>query len=242
MNVGEDPIQSRKILGKWGTGGSSDDEYAIDIPTSSLLELSISGSSGGMTEVRSNPILPYTWTHVAGVFDSASASLKIFINGTLDSNTTTSTLTMNRDTDQPLRMGTDDFGPLPNFRGQLNEVRIWNVARTQQEIQADMDRELSGTESGLVGYWKFNEGSGNTVYDSSPNNNDGTLHGGVTRGVTWLSIDITSGAVPEDDDVVVEVTFDATVLDAGDYYANLIISSIDQDEPETIIPVHLTIR
>ncbi len=245
MNVGEDPIQSRKILGKWGTGGSSDDEYAIDIPTSSLLELSISGASGGMTEIRSKPILPYTWTHVAGVFDSASASLKIFINGTLDSNRTTNTLTMNRDTDQPLRMGTDDFGALPNFRGQLDEVRIWNIARTEGEIQANMNQELSGTETGLVGYWKFNEGSGNTVYDSSPNNNDGTLYGGTSwilsssPVVNWIYVDTTSGTVPAGDSMIVEVTFDATDLSRGDYYANIIITSNDPDEPEVVVPSHL---
>ncbi len=241
INVGEDPIRAREILGKWGSGGSSNDEYGLDLP-SGILELAISGTSGGMTEIQTAAITPNTWTHFAGVFDSASASLKLFINGILETSMTPSTLTMNRDTDQPFRMGTYDFSFHPNFKGQMDEVRIWNVARTQAEIQADMNRELSGTESGLVGYWKFNEGSGNTVYDFSPNNNDGTLHGGVTRGVMWLSIDTTSAILSADDEVVVEVTFDATILDAGNYNSNLIISSIDPDEPETIIPVQLTVR
>ncbi len=57
------------------------------------------------------------------------------------------------------------------YRGGLDEVRIWNVARTQAEIQADMFRELQGTEPHLTGYWKFNEGSGTTVTDATGNHN-----------------------------------------------------------------------
>jgi hypothetical protein len=38
-----------------------------------------------------------------------------------------------------------------------------------------MDRSLRGSEEGLVGYWKFNEGEGETATDSSPNHNDGML-------------------------------------------------------------------
>jgi hypothetical protein len=242
MNIEKDPFRAREILGKWGIGGSYNDEYGLDFPTRGILELTISGTSGGMTEIRSNKIPPYTWTHFAGVFDSASVSYKLFINGILETSMTPSTITMNRDTDEPFRMGTYDFYFHPNFKGHLDEVRIWNVARTQEEIQVDMHRELGGNEPGLVGYWKFNEGSGDTAYDSSSNNNDGTLHGGVTRGVGWLSINTTSGALPAGDGVVVEVTFDPTVLDAGDYNSNLIISSTDPDEPKTIIPVHLTVR
>ena len=40
-----------------------------------------------------------------------------------------------------------------------------------------MSQELIGNESGLVGYWKFNEGSGSTAEDSSPNSNNGTIYG-----------------------------------------------------------------
>ena len=64
------------------------------------------------------------------------------------------------------------------FDGIISEVRIWNTARTESEIQADMYKELVGTEEGLVGYWKFNEGLGTIAHDSSVNDNHGTLVGG----------------------------------------------------------------
>ena len=37
--------------------------------------------------------------------------------------------------------------------GQISDVRIWNVARTPAEIQANYTNRLTGTEPGLVGYW-----------------------------------------------------------------------------------------
>jgi hypothetical protein len=62
-----------------------------------------------------------------------------------------------------------------SFNGLIADVRIWNTTRTQSQIQANMNRRLSGSESGLVGYWKFDEGSGQTTFDSSNGHNDGTL-------------------------------------------------------------------
>jgi hypothetical protein len=61
----------------------------------------------------------------------------------------------------------------------LDDFRVWNYARTKEEIQKDMNQELRGTEEGLVGYWKFNEGEGTTAYDSSPNQNHGTIVGAI---------------------------------------------------------------
>jgi hypothetical protein len=57
----------------------------------------------------------------------------------------------------------------------VDDFRIWNYARTQEEIQADMNQEVAGVEEGLVGYWRFNEGEGTTAYDLSPYENHGTF-------------------------------------------------------------------
>jgi hypothetical protein len=245
MSVGEYPFQRREILGKWGEGSSVDDEYGGNIHTSGKIELNISGA-GGLSRVYSNPISPYTWIHVAEVFDSASSSYSLFVNGNLESSITPSTNTMNRDTDQPFYMGSYDFDYAPEFKGQLDEVRIWKVARTQAEIQANMYRELLGPEPGLIGYWKFSEGSGGTAYDYSPDNNDGTLFGGATWVVSsspvrrvWLYVDAISGTVPEVDSFNIAVTLDARGLFGGDYDTDIIISSNDPAKPEVRIPVHL---
>jgi hypothetical protein len=62
-----------------------------------------------------------------------------------------------------------------SFSGLIDDVRIWDIARTQSEIQADMYHTLSGNEGGLVGYWRFDEGDGQVVFDSTPYQHNGRL-------------------------------------------------------------------
>ena len=46
------------------------------------------------------------------------------------------------------------------FRGQLDEVRVWSVARSEAQVRAAMGQRLSGNEVGLVGLWNFDAGDG----------------------------------------------------------------------------------
>lgn len=72
------------------------------------------------------------------------------------------------------------FSGAASLNGQMDEVRFWDKARSQAEIQADMDRQLNGDEANLTGYWNFNEGAGNVAADQSAQNNDGVLVGDAT--------------------------------------------------------------
>jgi len=64
---------------------------------------------------------------------------------------------------------------------ELTEVRLWNKALTEQEVQSSANYGVWGTENGLIGYWKFHEGTGSTGYDYSVNNNAATIFG-----ATWF--------------------------------------------------------
>ena len=61
------------------------------------------------------------------------------------------------------------------FHGLIDEVRVWNIVRTESEIRANMNRTLQGDEPGLVGYWRLDEGRGQAILDSSVHGNDGRL-------------------------------------------------------------------
>ena len=87
------------------------------------------------------------------------------------------------------------------LNGSINEVRVWNKALSQQEIQDNMNNRLEGNEEGLIGYWPMNEGEGTTVYDKSTNNNDGTIYG-----ATWNLL------IPADK---FQITFASSVGDSG---------------------------
>lgn len=81
------------------------------------------------------------------------------------------------------------------FNGAIDEVRIWNVARTQAQIQASMNSAIS-SGPGLVAAYHFNQGTANgsnsgvtTLTDASGNNNNGTLTNFGLSGTSsnWVS-------------------------------------------------------
>jgi hypothetical protein len=119
------------------------------------------------------------WHHIAGVYD-ASGTKRIYVDGIMEASSP-APVPIPPNTD-PFRVGYlyDDHSR-EQFQGQIDEVRVWNVARTGAEIQSTMDTPLTGNEPGLVGYWKFDEGSGQTAYDSTVNGNNGQL--GSTPGI-----------------------------------------------------------
>ena len=63
------------------------------------------------------------------------------------------------------------------FEGTIAEVRLWNLPRSEDETQAEMRKVLNGTERGIVGYWRINEGPGAIVYDGSSYSNLGPIKG-----------------------------------------------------------------
>ncbi|MHC4605017.1 MAG: hypothetical protein ACYS6W_17005, partial [Planctomycetota bacterium] len=100
--------------------------------------------------------------------------------------------------DQPLQIArVETFGSGVVFgSGIIDEVRIYDRALSAEEIRANMHTRLSGDEPGLVGYWDFDEGMGQIVYDLSGNGNDGQL--GVTPDVdssdpAWVDSDAPIG-------------------------------------------------
>lgn len=66
-------------------------------------------------------------------------------------------------------------------KGTMDEVRLWNRALNEFEIRDMMCRKLTGNEAGLIGYWSFDETSGNTVFDKSSNQFHGALVGNPQR-------------------------------------------------------------
>ncbi|VXD25271.1 LamG-like jellyroll fold domain-containing protein [Planktothrix paucivesiculata] len=105
--------------------------------------------------------------------------LFLYINGKIaNGGSKTDTLTANTKNGSPLYLGCRGGNTKNFFTGQISELRIWNKARTEQEIQANMHKRLTGTESGLVGYWPLNEIDRTQVLDLK-GTNPGTVEGPV---------------------------------------------------------------
>ena len=117
------------------------------------------------------------WHHVAVVYDGSGDTkyLDIYVDGVPTDSVNTTGSPLSTYTGNNLR-----FGMTRHSGGQysnciMDDIRIWTKGRAESEIQEYMNLGLSGGEEGLVGYWKFNEGEGTTVYDSSPNESHGTI-------------------------------------------------------------------
>jgi hypothetical protein len=114
-----------------------------------------------------------TWYHF--VFVSDGATVKIYIDGALRT-AGDYAVSFNND----LEVGTGDGAGY--WKGMVDEIRIYNRALSVSEVTAHYNGTFSN-ESGLLGLWHFDEGSGEIVVDSSGNGNDGVIYG--ASWTTW---------------------------------------------------------
>ena len=97
--------------------------------------------------------------------------------------------------------GLDYQNDVFHMNGRLDEVRLWDVALSQTEIQNWMCSEIDASHpnySNLMGYWNLNEGIGSTVTDLSINGNNGTILGGTAWQTSSSCLAIMCGDVNED--------------------------------------------
>jgi photosystem II stability/assembly factor-like uncharacterized protein len=186
------PEESTNGLGLLSSSGSFPDRNHQIYLTNSTNQISVDGI--GVNVLKSNATVPFnTWTHVAVVFDMTET--RLYINGQLD-NTRVQTL-------EPNNLGFDvTFGQQDSgspgtwsFQGKMDDARIWDHARTSDQILDHMDQELTGIESGLAAYYNLNNGlpegdnsSVTHVEDISSNGNTGSLNGFAKTGTSsnWV--------------------------------------------------------
>jgi hypothetical protein len=127
------------------------------------------GSGWGLDARSSGTITGHNWYHIASVWDGTT--WYNYLNGALQgSGSYSGTIASGT---QPLTMGINSGWDSTRFTGFIYDVRLWNVARTADQILANM---YGLTDSaGLVGHWLLDEGYGQTAYDTSGNALDGRL-------------------------------------------------------------------
>ncbi len=121
----------------------------------------------------------HKWIQIAGTYDGNR--LCVYVDGNLISE---------KDHSMPVYYGNHEialgaayhsyFGGWHYFRGEMDELRIWDYARSPEEIGSDLNNLLTGNEPGLVGYWNFDQNrSDRMAIDRTGNVNNGALIGGV---------------------------------------------------------------
>jgi hypothetical protein len=178
------------ILSKWGS--TADAAYHMAITNESGLEgrlqFGTRDTEGGSNTFAysSAPLESDVWQHVAVAFDNGEA--RLYVDGQLD--TVQAGMHVPQVTGQMVSLGRERSHNPNYYSGLIDEVRIWNVARTASEIAANMNVSLTGTEPGLVAYWQLDEGEGDTAFDATGNGHNmrlGESSGPDAADPTWVS-------------------------------------------------------
>ncbi|MHC4455658.1 MAG: LamG domain-containing protein [Planctomycetota bacterium] len=114
-----------------------------------------------------------SWHFVVGVRDQSVGKMYLYVDGIKHDEVTEGIRDLSNTGD--LRIGTFYGASGRFFEGDIDDVRIYNRVLSAEEIRASMHTRLTGVEPGLVGYWDFDEGEGQVVYDLSSNGNLGYL-------------------------------------------------------------------
>jgi len=182
-----------------GNSTLANDPYRLRITAGGKAAISIGNNTISEGSIGNTTLNINTWYHLVGVVNTNTYT--IYVNGISDNS---SRRTINPYVAvTPLLVGMTDTSLNYPFNGLIDDVRIYNYARTPDEIRLDYNAGFAAKfgytdagcqkdpascmTQGLVGYWNMEEGNGIIAHDVSGNNNNGTL----TNGPLW-----TTGVVP----------------------------------------------
>jgi len=150
------------------------------------------------------------WQHAVVVYNGSN--ILIYINGALTATSTPAISGNIQNTGGSLKIGAELSDDLSKFSGSIDDVRFYNRALSATEIE-DLHKGNQINNTGLVGYWGFDEGSGTTTADLSGNGNIGTISGATFSSDTPLAT--------------------CSVLNAG--YREMLPSYISMTDPADVI-------
>eukprot|EP00898_Chlorokybus_atmophyticus_P001863 jgi/Chlat1/2678/Chrsp18S02987 len=157
------------------------------------------------------------WHHVAASFDGEATY--VYVDGAMTANATLDTPLTTYPMPK-LRLGAVYFSPAEYYKGSMDNLRVWDYARTQEEIASDMNAALMGDEEGLLLYLPFDDvsfGGSAVVVDISSRHADGLTTGKPRYQVSTAPIDVYK------------------VVTQEETYANITLFASDADESDTLM-------
>jgi len=167
---------TQMVICDMGVLSPNGSRFTFNLINGKTLRVEIGGSGiSGTTSLNNN-----VWHHVGAVYDPTATNKVTLL---LDNSVETSgnfTVSMNTLSIIPFRIGVR-CDTINFFKGVIDEVRVYNYARTLAQFTADT-QSYCGAQTGLVAYYKLNEGvpnaanaSNNIATDYSGFSNDGIL-------------------------------------------------------------------
>ncbi|MCP4459487.1 MAG: S8 family serine peptidase [Cytophagales bacterium] len=100
-------------------------------------------------------------------------------------------------------------------------------------VSIDLDPYLTGATNFILRWHYFDPNSGDWDWYAQIDN--------VVVGVPWLSVSQAVDTLSQGESIDIDVTFDASLLDAGNYVSNLSICSNDLRNPQVTVPVDMLV-
>ncbi len=148
---------------------------AIDNP-GLLFRISTGQENFGDVSVRA--LRTNQWMHIAAV--SGKQGMRLYLNGLLVGSNAYAGNFRSTGNNENNYLGRSNWGGDDYFHGQMDEVRVWVTARSQEQIRSNMFARLTGSEEGLAGLWNFDASE---VADNTPNQLTGELRNNATTAV-----------------------------------------------------------
>lgn len=175
-----DTSRSQDLISDWAS------EQGLTVRVTTTVEGYVYPGDYRISKTQPQTIFENRWHHVAMVLDEDV--MYGYVDGVLITKVALGGPIGDSPATLKIGMRGDDGN---RFYGAISDVRIWNIARSGDEIAANKDKRLTGTEEGLIGYWKLDEGSGDTAKDST-GKHDGKIYGATyikEEGVTGMEIE-----------------------------------------------------
>lgn len=152
--------------------------YSLKVTTGNVVQLTTWNAGSSFLSITGTTVMTTgVWYHLAGV-KRADDSWEVYLNGVSEA-TSSSTRALSTTGKTGIRIGANEGGvgtstPNGGFADCLiDEVRLWNTARTTAQIADNKDNHIDPASSGLVCYYRFN----NSYEDQTSNNYDLTATG-----------------------------------------------------------------
>lgn len=196
----------KSIFSKSNNYGTNQGDYTIGISDNKIsyrvcngIKSLLRSSCGSYADDVGDTLEPNKWYYVTNVYDGNN--FKTYVNGKLVNSTVFEGFNLGSNN---YLIGTNYFNAYYwAFNGIIDDVKIYNYARTPRQILEDMN---AGRKNNPIAYWSFDEGQGTTAYDRgvvrqvTGSGYDGTLTNMSTAGTStaWTKYGKVGGALKFD--------------------------------------------